>query len=152
MSAILERIFDRSIPEPMSGCWLWTGAATSRGYGKIRVGSAKDGTRSTAQVHRIVCAEIHGLKADDDCCHKCDVPACVNPDHLFAGSRRDNMLDAVRKNRVRKGANHYATKLSDDDAANIRDDRSASSAVIAKKFGVSPNHVRSIWCGFKRAV
>lgn len=81
------------------GCWLWTGAKNSRGYGTFSV--ATSGKRRTCLAHRLSWATANNteLLPDVFSCHRCDVPLCVNPDHLFAGSHADNMLDARLKGR-----------------------------------------------------
>lgn len=96
MSRSLQERFDaKYIPEPNSGCWLWTGALTGqRGYGSMYA----DGKHVTA--HRISYL-LHKGNIEDglDICHTCDVCPCVNPDHLFKGTRAENMQDCVAKGR-----------------------------------------------------
>lgn len=88
-----EKIFSRCVRE--GECLVWVGAKTSKGYGCIK---SKSGTRLT---HRIVYKEIHGDIPDNiDVCHKCDNPSCCNPDHLFSGTRKENMMDMVNKGRI----------------------------------------------------
>lgn len=140
---LAQRIMDRATPEPNTGCLLWTGAATRAGYGKVRVGSLKDGTRRTVQTHVAVCEEVHGpVPAGHDVCHRCDTPACVEPTHLFIGTHRANMQDMSVKDRGRRGRIEYAA---------VRADRRASREVAAT-FGISAGHVRSIWCGCRGKV
>lgn len=74
------------------GCWLWNGGL-ARGYGMV-----KDGGRRL-QAHRIAFLLTHGY-APANVLHKCDVPACVNPDHLFGGSIADNVADMIAKGRA----------------------------------------------------
>lgn len=53
--------------------------------------------------------------------HKCDNPSCVNPEHLFLGTAKDNYEDSKVKGRNSKGDNHGSTKLSDKQVKNIRE-------------------------------
>ena len=77
-------------------CWVWTGPRNRHGYGRIKCQGI------TVLVHRlsweIHCGEIpEGLCV----CHKCDVPNCINPTHLFLGTNADNMADRDAKGRHR---------------------------------------------------
>src|SRR5689334_23323156 len=91
---VLKCFEERHIPEPMSGCWLWTGTCNDRGYGIIQL-KEFDG-----YAHRFAFAFWKGaIPQGAHVCHKCDTPCCVNPDHLFLGSAADNMQDCVRKGR-----------------------------------------------------
>lgn len=86
-----------------SGCWLWTYTYDSDGYGRMRVNNKTIGVHRVSAVlflgwewaREFVRTNNHGLRV----CHTCDVPACFNPDHLFAGTQRDNLNDCVRKDR-----------------------------------------------------
>lgn len=84
----------RTIPEPNSGCLLWEGAVSRYGYGHVRRGG-KD-----IVLHRLVWEEANGSIPDGlHVLHRCDVPSCVNINHLFLGTRFDNMQDIVAKGR-----------------------------------------------------
>jgi HNH endonuclease len=100
MMTLEERLWKYVLPEPMSGCWLWDGA-TQRGYGALVVGSRLDGTRKMMRAHRLSWIVHRGDIPDGlDVCHVCDVRMCINPDHLFLGTRKENIRDAVNKNRL----------------------------------------------------
>lgn len=90
--SIKER-FDRFyFPEPNTGCWLWTGAEISTGYG----GMGADGRTKAA--HRIsyelfVGSIPDGFQID----HLCGVKMCVNPTHLEAVTQSENMRRAIER-------------------------------------------------------
>lgn len=91
-----ERFDSRWVPEPMTGCWLWVGTASPRGYATFRVNGRKIGVHRFAY-ERWVGPIRDGLVVD----HICNNPTCVNPDHLQAITQRDN----VRRGRGTSGIN-----------------------------------------------
>ena len=93
MISLKERFF--SYVNVDEGCWLWTGAVTKEGYGVIRV----NGRNRPA--HQISWELDTGLQvsAGKVIRHKCDTPQCVNPAHLLIGTPRDNVHDAISRNR-----------------------------------------------------
>lgn len=102
----LERFMKFVIPEPNSGCWLWAGATYSRGYGQFWASPERGNVRSHRWIYeQAVGPVIAGLFV----CHKCDVPSCVNPAHLFLGTNSDNVQDCIRKGRE-KGAGNRPVK------------------------------------------
>ena len=131
-----ERFMSKINIETSTGCWIWSGATESRfGYGKFRLNGRSINSHRAAW-ELFVGAIPNGMFV----CHKCDVPACVNPSHLFIGSSDDNNKDRAAKGRTvspRGVLNHHA-KLSEDDVRAIRKLRShgMTGTEIAEQFPV----------------
>lgn len=142
MQTIRERFFAKV--SKTATCWLWTACKNQGGYGSF--------TRSkgvTTLAHRLSW-ELHNgpIPAGLDVLHTCDVRDCVNPAHLFVGTAKDNMQDAAKKGRhksktspesIPRGANHYATKLSPEIAADIRTRcvKRGMQRQLAREYGLS---------------
>ncbi len=95
-SRVLDQIEHGYTIDP-SGCWLWTGKLFCNGYGRIK-GHHKDRTNYSGRAH-IASYQIHKGAVPDGLfvCHTCDVRKCINPDHLWLGTNKDNQLDASAK-------------------------------------------------------
>lgn len=102
--SVQDRFSAKVSPEPMSGCWLWTGSFRRDGYGSLSI----DGVTHAA--HRVSWWLSKGEIHDGLCVlHRCDNRACVNPDHLWLGTKRDNTNDMLRKGRTGYRKNRAAT-------------------------------------------
>lgn len=89
-----ERMMKKVIIDK-NGCWIFGGFITNYGYGRVRNNGFKYLT------HRLSWEERFGSIPEDMLvCHKCDVPSCVNPDHLFLGTPKTNHQDAINKGRI----------------------------------------------------
>jgi len=94
MKTLEERFYEKVMPEPNTGCWLWSGSLNNRGYARIHVDKKN-------KLASRVSFSMHNGKINDSLlvCHSCDTPSCVNPDHLFLGTHEDNLTDCVIKGR-----------------------------------------------------
>ena len=126
------------------GCWIWSGETNARsGYGQFRM------RRKHIYAHRASWELANGpIPAGVFVLHHCDIRACVNPEHLFLGSHRDNMRDAASKgkfigrNHVR-GELHPMAKLTWPGVRFIRSS-DAPSIILSKQLGVSRDTVNLI--------
>lgn len=108
-----------------NGCMLWAKGTTRKGYALIRIQS-ENGRKIAA--HRYSYALHYGLFDKNlHVCHKCDIPSCMAPDHLFLGTNADNVRDKVSKGRqasgsllICSGETNPGAKLTDKDVLQIR--------------------------------
>lgn len=137
------------IPEPNSGCWLWEKTLSDRGYGVLQCG----GYRGYA--HRFSYSHFKGqIPQGLHVCHRCDLPCCVNPDHLWVGTAKDNMSDCKAKGRhasdrpttnYARGERQAHSKLTPEDVLKIRAlEGIRPQRALAKDFGVSKNSIKLV--------
>lgn len=131
---LYDRLVERTIPVPWSGCWLWMGGMCGR-YGQAFL---PGGIRTSA--HRaMVIAQGYPLTSEEGVCHRCDVPLCINPDHLFVGTQADNLADMRSK-----GRQGHSYAIEPFWRERIREDTDTPIWAIAMWFGVSHGTVRNI--------
>lgn len=143
-----ERFHTQYQPVTESGCWIWVGSKTSRGYGSI-----KDYYK-TRSAHR-VSYELHKgiIPKGKMICHTCDIKSCVNPAHLYVGTAYDNMRDVKERGNknIPRGMDHPNAKLTDGQVIEIR--TSVLTGVeLARKFNVCPATISEIRNYKKRAI
>ena len=98
----MQRFLDKVDQDGPNGCWVWTAARTPKGYGCFRFGN-RGGARAHRVSYELFVGPIpEGLQVN----HHCDNPSCVNPDHLYVGTQKQNRQDAVLRNRTAKGADN----------------------------------------------
>lgn len=140
-------------------CWEWTGGRRRRGYGNFCA------TGRSFPAHRWLYQYLHGVVGRDiEICHKCDNPPYVNPDHLFAGTKFDNMRDCASKGRngmqvmpwrssllkreynQARGERQGSSKLLSDDVRTIKTLalQGVSTTVLGHRYSLDPSYVRKI--------
>lgn len=131
-------------------CWNWTGAKRV-GYGAFKI------DRKVFSTHRLVWQwENESIPEGKFVCHHCDNRACVNPDHLFLGTARDNIIDAIKKGRLsqldgsngfKKGNIPKTRKINNEIADKIRieySNKSTNYRELGKKYGLSRQSICDI--------
>ena len=116
------------------GCWHWTAGIDSSGYGVMWW----NGRNHHAQ--RMAWRFYRGpIPGGLQVCHHCDVRHCVNPEHLFLGTGRDNMADCVAKGRKRglHGSASGTAKLTEAQVRSIRREQGTAQRELARRYGVS---------------
>lgn len=137
-----DRLLSHVAVNNATGCWEWIGCKRG-GYGRTTIGSRKDGTRKTITAHRLSYLIFHGeIPEKMEVCHRCDNPSCINPDHLFVGTRKDNVDDRERKGRniVKVGEEQPCAKLSKKAVKDARWEHAyhgTSFQKLADRYGVS---------------
>lgn len=107
--------FDKKYIMDKNDCWIWCGARTKGGYGKIQ---------HCKTAHRFSYERFIGKIPEGMCvCHTCDNRSCVNPKHLWLGTTQDNTADKIAKGRQIRGERMGISKLKDIEVINIREMR-----------------------------
>ena len=132
-STLHARFDAKWMPEPSTGCFLWLGLRNEHGYGRFRVGGR------LVLSHRFAWERSNGRTADGQVVrHRCDTPACVNPDHLIAGSIADNVRDRDERGRTARGRHNGRAELNEEAVREIRRRLlGESQASIAHRYGVN---------------
>lgn len=130
-------------PERRVGeCWVWTRATSSIGYGALTHGGF------IMDAHRVAWELANGpIPKGLHVLHHCDNPPCVNPEHLYAGTRKDNARDAVERGQHLCGSRSPRAKLTERDVAEIRrryDLGGVYQYELAEEFGVTQTTVSRI--------
>lgn len=154
----LERFWAKVEKAGPDECWQWQAGGDKQGYGHFWMPTLK---RMVA-AHRVSFEIANGPlpvkkvgtmgSVGTVVCHTCDNPGCVNPNHLFAGTQRDNNADKVRKGRQAShpGERNPKAKLTAADVRNIRQSATGKHGermAIARKWNISSGHVSKILAG-----
>lgn len=139
-----ERILEKVIKTDV-GCWIWTGSVTNSSKPSNSYGNVIYKGRLTP-AHRASYQEFKGeIPVGLLVLHRCDIPLCVNPDHLFVGSQSDNMYDMTNKNRhpYTEAEEHHRSKLTNDQVREIRGSL-LSHGKMAKEMGVTKRTIINV--------
>lgn len=120
-------------------CWIWNGLPGSDGYGKTKY------MGRTARAHRVSYQIAHGPIGEGLCvCHRCDTAMCINPEHLFLGTSKENTQDASAKGRLSCGERHVFSRLTVGKVLQIRDlhKRGVGLSEIGRRFDI---HHSTVW-------
>ena len=126
-----------------SNCWLWTACKTQSGYGVFSL------NRKYIRAHRaswvLHFGELPKSDGFNGICvlHHCDVRHCVNPNHLYLGTGKENMKDRTCRDRLPKGSAHANSKLVEQDIIDIRRDI-RQGVIVAKKYNITPAQISNI--------
>lgn len=149
----IQRFWSKVEQGSSDQCWEWQGGRYPAGYGQFW----NEGRNLGAHLYSFILHKGQvpmGMKV----CHSCDNPPCVNPNHLFLGTAKDNTQDMIQKGRLVRtrtlgnyatGARNHKTKLSQEQADEIRrvyskGKRGSGLRILAQKYNVAPNTIRQI--------
>lgn len=150
LSPLKERLFWAHANKTET-CWLWEGACNIYGHGVFSLDSEHKGTRTGA--HRAAWILTYGeIPVGYVVCHRCDVPACINPEHLFLGTQADNIADKVSKGRQARGETHGQAKLTENQVKTIKkaivagyENREISKVFLVSRSLISLIRHNKIW-------
>ena len=134
---LLERWFLSRVNKT-NACWLWNGASVEHGYGRLRLFG------KLVYAHRLSWELYRGPIPTNMCVlHRCDTRLCVNPEHLFLGTRIDNNHDRTTKGR------NGGCKLTKEQVLEIR--KSTLPLVeLSRMYNISKGHISDIRYGIAR--
>ena len=141
---LIDYLEDRSTPVPESGCRLWDLSVDKTGYGKIKMKGKH------LQAHRVAWEAYRGpIPEGKLICHKCDVPSCINPNHLYVGTFTDNNRDTIARGKGYqvRGTDHGQCKLTEEQVYEIRDLSEAgvlSQREIGTIYNISRRHIYNL--------
>lgn len=128
-----------SMVNKTESCWLWTGGKMPNGYANFHIERNK-----SWRVHRFSYWLANGeIPPGKGVLHKCDVRHCVNPDHLFIGSQKDNLQDCKSKGRTTTGTRNAMARLDNESVLKIRS-AVGSQRQIANMFNVHQSTVSNV--------
>lgn len=149
LTDLRERLWANVTRGEGDGCWLWTASTNNHGYGTMSFRC------KSHYVHRLSWMLHHDGRLPPkglNVLHRCDNPPCVNPDHLFLGTHKDNMRDCIEKGRFvcakpQRGSAAKVSKLTESQVGEIRQRYSAgrvTSRNLGREYGVDKTTILHI--------
>lgn len=129
-------------------CWTWTGCRRPSGHGAFVAGP---GRRVSAAAYSLELALGYPPPPGREACHRCDNPSCVNPRHLYYGTRLENVHDALARGQMPIGSERRQARLNEAQVVEIRERYAdgASAAALAQEFQIKIPTLRHIVLGMK---
>jgi hypothetical protein len=136
---IKDRLLSKIVVDD-NGCWIWQDKPVLGGYGRINI------NKKNQFAHIVSYETFKGPRPPDArklglmVCHRCDVPLCINPEHLWLGTASENQQDSLAKGRGNKTGPVSSRKLTDEQVLEIRKKYAeglTTQTALAKEYGVS---------------
>lgn len=112
----IERFWSFVNHKGQDDCWLWMGGGNPKRYGNFSIGPRE--TAITVLAHRVAYFLAYG-PTDLQVLHRCDIPRCVNPAHLFEGTQKINRVDCQQKGRTAKGTKHGTNVYTEEEVLEV---------------------------------
>jgi hypothetical protein len=153
MIPLATRFHAKYEPIPIAGCWIWTGAVKESGHGVIGLGARKD---RVDRAHRVSYRLHKGeIPRHLNVLHRCGVAACVNPEHLYLGTQKENARDMIAHGRHylpdNRGERATWSKLKEEQVKEIvaakATKKKGTGTALAAKFNVHKSTIYQIWAG-----
>jgi len=136
-----DRLWHQSETGDPDECWIWVGHISQDGYGQIGVNN------EICRSHRVAYRLDNGEPAENFVCHHCDEPLCVNPNHLYDGTPKENQEDAVERGRIANGTEQHDAELCESQVKEILKKYNSTDKTqkeLGEEYGVSRQTVSKI--------
>lgn len=136
-----ERIETKVLRIPEAGCWVWMGSTQVRGYGEL-ISNKRKHLAHRASYEAFVGKIPKGMYV----CHACDNMACVNPNHLFLGTQKQNLQDMANKGRSTRGVKNPMAKLTEEQVKEIKQEFAVgkTDVELSMQFNISRSTIYGI--------
>ena len=134
---LINHLFELSTINQETGCILYHGPKSGKGYGSICWNGGQ------YYVHRIAYQIDHPNEELNVIRHSCDTPNCWRVEHLANGTTQDNVNDKVRRERQPRGETMYSSVVTEDIVRDIRSSK-LNLYQLAMKHNITPSNVHYI--------